>query len=60
MMQESAERRSEFRFPIVLPAEYFKPDDSGILSYSLDLSKMGTFISSDDPLVLGCQMPRHR
>jgi len=59
MMQESAERRSEFRFPIVLPAEYFKPDDSGILSYSLDLSKMGTFISSDDPLVLGSRFGMH-
>ena len=38
MMQEVAEKRSEFRFPVVVPAEYFRPDDSGILSYSLDLS----------------------
>jgi signal transduction histidine kinase len=59
MMQESVERRSEFRFPIVLPAEYFKPGDSGILSYSLDLNKMGTFISSDDPLVLGSRFGMH-
>jgi hypothetical protein len=53
MMRESGERRSEFRFPVVLPIEYFKPDDSRILSYALDLSKGGTFISSDDPLGMG-------
>ncbi len=56
MMQESAERRSEFRFPVVGPVEYFKPDDSGILSYALDLSKNGTFISSDDPPALGSRL----
>jgi len=49
MMREPVERRSEFRFPVVGPVEYFTPDDSGILSYVLDLSKNGTFISSDDP-----------
>jgi hypothetical protein len=49
MMREPVERRSEFRFPVVVPVEYFKSDDSGILSYALDLSKNGTFISSDDP-----------
>jgi hypothetical protein len=59
MMQEFAERRSEFRFPIVLPVEYFPPDNSGILSYALDLSKKGTFISSDDPLVLGSRFGIH-
>jgi len=52
-MQQSVERRSESRFPIVVPVEYFRPDDSAILSYALDLSKNGTFISSDDPLSTG-------
>ncbi len=56
MMQEPVERRSEFRFPVVGPVEYFKPDDSGILSYALDLSKNGTFISSDEPPVLGSRL----
>ena len=53
MIPVAVERRSEFRFPIVLPVEYFKPDESGILSYSSDLTKRGTFISSDDPLSTG-------
>jgi len=53
MIQELAEKRTEFRFPVVLPVEYFKPDESGISSYSLDLSNSGTFISSDDPLRIG-------
>jgi Tfp pilus assembly protein PilZ len=53
MIQELAEKRTEFRFPIVVPVEYFKPEDSGISSYSLDLSKSGTFISSDVPLRIG-------
>ena len=53
MTQVAVERRSEFRFPIVLPVEYFKPDESGVLSYSSDLTKRGTFISSDDPLRIG-------
>ncbi len=53
MIQELAEKRSEFRFPVVVPVEYFKPDESGISSYSLDLSKSGTFISSDVPLSIG-------
>ena len=48
MVQEPIERRSEFRFPVVVPIEYFLPDDSSIVSYSLNLSKKGTFISSDD------------
>jgi hypothetical protein len=49
MMREPVERRSEFRFPVVVPVEYFKSDGTGILSYALDLNRMGTFISSDDP-----------
>ena len=53
MMKESVDKRTEFRFPVVLPVEYFKPEDSGISSYSLDLSKSGTFISSDVPLSIG-------
>ena len=53
MIQKLAEKRTEFRFPVVLPVEYFKPEDSGISSYSLDLSKSGTFISSDIPLRIG-------
>jgi signal transduction histidine kinase len=54
MMQESVERRSEFRFPIVVPVEYFPPDDSGILSYTLDLCKKGAFISSGNhPISIG-------
>jgi len=56
MIQELAEKRSEFRFPVVLPVEYFKPDESGISSYSLDLSKSGTFISSDVPLSVGSKL----
>jgi len=52
-MKESVERRSEFRFPVVVPVEYFKPEDPGISSYSLDLSRSGTFISSDVPLSIG-------
>ena len=59
MMQESAEKRSEFRFPIVLPVEYFKPTGTGILSYALGLSKSGTFISSDDPLSVGSRFSAH-
>ena len=49
MMVESVDKRTEFRFPVVVPMEYFRPDHSGILSYSLNLSKTGTFISSEDP-----------
>jgi len=54
MIQDSVERRSGFRFPIVVPVEYFPPDGSGILSYALDLSKNGTFISSGNhPIGIG-------
>ncbi|MFB0521297.1 MAG: PilZ domain-containing protein [Desulfatiglandales bacterium] len=54
MVSESVERRSEFRFPIVVPVEYFLHDNSSILSYTLDLSKNGAFISSDNhPLGIG-------
>jgi len=59
MVSESAERRSKFRFPVVLPVEYFLPDASSILSYSLDLSKRGAFISSDDPLGIGSRFGIH-
>jgi len=59
MIQEAVERRSEFRFPVVVPVEYFSPDDSGILSYCLDLNKGGTFISSDDPLTVGSRFDMH-
>jgi hypothetical protein len=50
MTAESVDKRAEFRFPVVVPLEYYRPDHSGILSYSLNLSKTGTFISSEDPL----------
>jgi len=54
MIQDSVERRSEFRFPVVVPVEYFPPDGSGILSYALDLCKNGVFISSDNhPIGIG-------
>ena len=57
MIQESVERQSEFRFPVVVPVEYFAPDGSGILSYALDLSKNGSFISSDNhPLGIGTRL----
>jgi signal transduction histidine kinase len=59
MMQQSVERRFESRFPTVVPVEYSRPDDSAILSYTLDLSKNGTFISSDDPLILGSRFGLH-
>jgi signal transduction histidine kinase len=59
MMEMSAERRSEFRFPVVLPVEYFPPGDSGIPSYCLDLGKKGTFISSDEPLGIGSGLGIH-
>jgi signal transduction histidine kinase len=48
MIQESIEKRSEFRFPIKIPVEYFKKDELGIQSCTLDLSKNGIFISSDN------------
>ena len=59
MQQEFAEKRSDFRAPIVLPVEYFTPDESGIVSFTLDLSRNGAFISSDDPLVPGNKFPLH-
>lgn len=60
MSQEASERRSEFRFPVVLPVEYYRPDESGILSYCLDLSKAGTFISSDNhPMNIGSRFGMH-
>lgn len=60
MMQEAVERRSEFRFPFVVPVEYFPPEGSGVLTYALDLSKSGTFISSDNhPLSIGTTFSIH-
>lgn len=56
MISEVADKRSEFRFPFVLPVEYFKLEETGILSYALDLSKNGTFVSSDDPLSIGSRL----
>ena len=53
MISEFAERRSDFRFPVIAPVEYFKPDETGILTYTLDLSKNGIFISSEDPIIIG-------
>ena len=48
MIQEPIERRSEFRFPVVVPVKYFTPDGSGMFSYTLNLSNHGAFISIDD------------
>jgi len=59
VIHESIDRRSEFRFPVVLPVEYFKPTGTGILSYALGLSRSGTFISSDDPLSMGSRFSSH-
>ena len=60
MIQEAVERRSEFTFPVVVPVEYFPPDDSSALSYALDLSGNGAFISSDDhPLGIGIRFGMH-
>jgi Tfp pilus assembly protein PilZ len=57
MPQEVAEKRSGFRFPAVVPVEYFKPDNTSIASYALNLSKSGTFISTDDSLGVGSEFP---
>ena len=53
MLQNIAEKRSEFRFPVAIPVEYFNHGNLGTVSYSLDISKKGTFISSDYPLEEG-------
>ena len=53
MTQDLANKRSGFRFPAVVPVEYFKPDDTGIVTYALNLCKNGTFISSDVPVHTG-------
>ena len=53
MTQVLVERRSEFRFPVVVPVEYFWPSEEGVMSYSSDLTKKGTFVTSDDPLSIG-------
>jgi signal transduction histidine kinase len=53
MNEVPVERRSEFRFPVVVPVEYFRPSEEGVMSYSSDLTKKGTFVTSDDPLSVG-------
>ena len=53
MSQDVTDKRSGFRFPAVVPVEYFKTDDTGILTYALNLCKNGTFISSDIPVHTG-------
>lgn len=60
MIQNPIERRSEFRFPVVLPVKYFQPDNIGIWSYCQDLSRSGTFISSDNhPTSVGSEVGLH-
>jgi len=59
MIPDIAERRSECRFPVVIPVEYFPPDASGILSYAFNLSSNGTFVSSDYPLRVGSRFAIH-
>lgn len=51
--QNISDKRTEFRFPVVVPVEYFNNDDFGIISYAMDLSRNGTFVSSDDPFGIG-------
>ena len=53
MIQDAADKRSGFRFPAVVPVEYFKPDETAIVTYALNLCKNGTFISSDIPVHTG-------
>ena len=54
MISEFADKRSEFRFPVKVPVEYFNSDGSGISGSTFDLSKNGTFISSDNhPIDIG-------
>jgi Tfp pilus assembly protein PilZ len=52
-MEETIDKRAEFRFPVVIPVEYFNNGDFGIVSYAVDISKNGAFISSDDPVDIG-------
>lgn len=52
-MEQNIDKRSEFRFPVIIPVEYFNNGDPGTISYALDISKNGTFISSDEPLEIG-------
>jgi hypothetical protein len=60
MIQKAVERRSEFRFPMVVPVEYFPPDAPALLSYTLNLSKNGAFLSSDNhPLGTGIRFRIH-
>jgi len=59
MTLENNEKRSEFRFPVMFPVECSRPDNSDISSYSLDLSRGGTFISSDLLLNVGKRFGIH-
>ena len=43
----------------MIPVEYFPADGSGILSYALNLSRNGTFVSSDCPLRVGSRFAIH-
>jgi len=52
-LEQNIDKRSEFRFPVVIPVEYFNNGDPGTISYAVDISKNGTFISSDEPLEIG-------
>jgi Tfp pilus assembly protein PilZ len=56
MHRELTDKRSEFRFPVIVPVEYFKRDDTSIASYTLNLCKNGTFISTDDSLGVGNEL----
>lgn len=53
MKDNFIDKRSEFRFPVAVPVEYHNNDEYSIASYSLDLSRYGTFISSDNPYSIG-------
>lgn len=52
-LEQNTDKRSEFRFPVVIPVEYFNNGELGIVTYAVDISKNGTFISSDEPLEIG-------
>ena len=57
MLANISEKRSEFRFPVAIPIEYFNHGNLGTVSYCLDISRSGAFISSDPPLEVGKKFP---
>ncbi|MBN1227155.1 MAG: PilZ domain-containing protein [Deltaproteobacteria bacterium] len=57
MLENISEKRSEFRFPVAIPVEYFNHGNLGTVSYCLDISRAGAFISSDSPLEVGNEFP---